>query len=1087
MEKDLEQKHLYPQKANYQNLKRHLALYKFEQNTTMPKGSKHFPSIWNFTLKFILLKSLLLVLVLPVVGQEAKTAESIPYMEGVQQAKELIRTQQFDSALAIIQKTKSGLGAPGSSNYLAYASVNDLEGQTFYGLGELSKAVVAFEETLDFKRKLFGGEHYTLTVNYGNIGSLLMQMQRYHEALPYFIKMLEINEEIPYLPKFAKKNEAQANQKIGDYYSYVHQIDSALIYYKRAKAVIEKHLSDEPNKVSDIYSALSGIYLQGGEHSTAFQYARRSVEVLQGKTEYEPDLTLALNSLANCYKKIGDFERERLYLQQSVAIYRKYRGGQSYFLYRPYNALGINATAREEYEEAIKYYQLAISLFNQQAGPHRSDLITLKTNLAIAHSLAGNAERSNALNLEAIDLAEALPDSIKVDNNYTLAIHHNIGTHYMAKRQFRKAAASFELATEMVLRKYGPKHPWTAYILSSTGTNLSLLQQFEKAEEAYQSALSTFDYHRNKDFDNTPSLQTLITTLVGTGKLYRRWYLSDGGESKLRLALDYFREAQAAITHYARRFDPISKFELTKLARSAYVGRMQCELHLYEATDSLHYKQAAFASAEAIRSPLLYHALQRSEALNTSDVEPELLEREQELRMKMTYLEKQKYGELSGGKGTADSMLQFVTAQLLQYNAEYQSLEQELAEKYPKYYAARYGQQTISTQKVQQALLAPNQTLVEYLLTDSSIYIFLLQKEDYQIRVVPHQDEITSLVERMTRDGLYSYHSASVDQRSPQLEEESIINYTEAAVKLYQKLWAPIAEQVSERVIIIPDQALANLPFETLLAKDPPRYGKIPLYDFLLKHHSISYGNSATLLHQTLQNQKQSARLKPFLGVAPFSEAEAGIALKDEEDQSPLGIQRDSLGTLINSAKEVLEISQLFQGDTWLGSRGTKARFVEESSNYKILHLSTHGKANHRMGDFAYLAFQQEGASSGFLKLYAKDIYNLRLKADLVVLSACETGLGRLRQGEGVISLARAFTYAGARSIINTLWAVDDESTATLMIAFYQQLIQGVPKDIALQQAKLSYLRQLANKPEKLAPFYWAPSVLIGEVSPVGR
>ncbi len=1053
----------------------------------MPKGFKHSYKICSLTFKSILIQSLLLVLVLPVVGQDAKTTDSIPYMEGIKQAKELIRSQQFSAALTIIQKTKNGLEAASSSNYLAYAGLNDLEGQTYYGLGELSKAVIAFEKTLDFKRKLFGREHYMLTVNYGNIGSLLIQMQRYQEAFPYFKKMLEVNKEVPFMPKVAKGHMAQANKKIGDYYRYIHNIDSALVYYERAKAVIEKHLSDELDRVSAVYSALSGIYLQGGERSTAFQYAHRSVEVLQGAPEYEKGLTLALHSLANCYKEIADYEREYLYLQQSVAIYRKYRGDKSYFLYRPYNALGLNATAREEYEEAIKYFQLAIALFKQQAGPHRSDLITLKTNLAIAYNLAGDVERSNALNLEAIDLAEALPDSIKVNNTYTLAIHHNLGTHYMAEGEFRAAAASFELSIKMALIAYGPKHPKTAYILSSKGRNLSLLQQFEEAEEAFQSALYALNYHSTNKFDNTQSLQTLITTLVETGKLYRRWSLNHGDKSKLRLALDYFREAQAAVTHYARRFDPISKFEFTKLARSAYVGRMQCELHLYEATDSLHYKLGAFASAEAIRSPLLYHALQRSEALHTSDIEPELLQQEQELRMKMTYLEKQKYVEMDLGERSADSTLQVVTAHLLQYNAEYQSLQQELEQKYPKYLAARYGQQTVSTEKIQKELLEPNQTLVEYLLTDSSIYIFLLQKEDYQLMVVPHQDEITPLVERMTKDGLYSYHSASVDRRSPQLEEESIFNYTEAAVKLYQKLWAPIEDQVTERVIIIPDQALANLPFETLLAKDPPRYGKIPLYDFLLKKHSISYGNSATLLHQTIQSQKTRATVKPFLGIAPFSEAEAGIALKEEENQSPLGIQRDSLGSLINSAKEVLEISRLFQGDTWLGSSGTKARFVEESSKYKILHLSTHGKANHRMGDFAYLAFQQEGASSGFIKLYAKDIYNLRLQADLVVLSACETGLGRLRQGEGVISLARAFTYAGARSIINTLWAVDDESTATLMIAFYEQLIKGVPKDVALQRAKLSYLQQLAGKPEKLAPFYWAPSILIGEVSPLGK
>lgn len=167
---------------------------------------------------------------------------------------------------------------------------------------------------------------------------------------------------------------------------------------------------------------------------------------------------------------------------------------------------------------------------------------------------------------------------------------------------------------------------------------------------------------------------------------------------------------------------------------------------------------------------------------------------------------------------------------------------------------------------------------------------------------------------------------------------------------------------------------------------------------------------------------------------------------------------------------------------------GGLAEFLRAAPEYRILHLATHGKADDRLGDYAWLAFAVPGSPGRFEPLFARDIYDLRLNAELVVLSACQTGTGRLRRGEGIISLARAFARAGARSLLTTLWSVSDSPTQTITTGFHQYLAgQAAPKDKALQQAKLDYLAGSRGSGNLAHPYYWAGFLLVGDARALSR
>ena len=239
-------------------------------------------------------------------------------------------------------------------------------------------------------------------------------------------------------------------------------------------------------------------------------------------------------------------------------------------------------------------------------------------------------------------------------------------------------------------------------------------------------------------------------------------------------------------------------------------------------------------------------------------------------------------------------------------------------------------------------------------------------------------------------------------------------------------------------------------------------------------------------MQEMLEKQHLIPPTKSVLAMAPFY-LEHESALKDFKikDSSILNIQQNILDTLPNSGKEIGLISKIYKGTYLYGQEAHLHKFKTLASSHQILHLSTHGQADDRIGDYAYLAFADSKNRSGFKKLYARDLYNLSLNADMVMLSACETGVGQLQKGEGIISLARGFAYAGAKSIFPTLWKVNDEKTKELVVDFYSFLQEGKAKDTALYLAKLNQIKRYKGYGEASHPYFWAALIGIGDMRPI--
>jgi CHAT domain-containing protein len=368
----------------------------------------------------------------------------------------------------------------------------------------------------------------------------------------------------------------------------------------------------------------------------------------------------------------------------------------------------------------------------------------------------------------------------------------------------------------------------------------------------------------------------------------------------------------------------------------------------------------------------------------------------------------------------------------------------------------------LSLEQARALLRSDHEALLEYSLGDSSSSLWVVTKRAWRRIPLPPRPALRARAEILRR-GLAD--PAAADARMTR----------SAARALYRTLVEP-AEPLLRGVthlVIAPDGPLALVPFEALLARDVPGEGTPPPSTYLVERFEVSYTPSATALATRTAGSTGD-------GIVALGDPRFGPdSTAGDGDGTP------ALVPLPNTAAEVAALRTLagpraFTGLT--GAAATRAGLlaVPGLANAQIVHLATHGEANESEPGRSGLWLAWEDAAPGFLSV--GDILERRLSADLVTLSACETGLGRLERGEGVMGLARAYLAAGARSVVVSLWKVNDRSTALLMERFYRPLLtRGMPRERALAQAK----RALLADPQTRSPFHWAPFVLIGAGGPL--
>ena len=370
-------------------------------------------------------------------------------------------------------------------------------------------------------------------------------------------------------------------------------------------------------------------------------------------------------------------------------------------------------------------------------------------------------------------------------------------------------------------------------------------------------------------------------------------------------------------------------------------------------------------------------------------------------------------------------------------------------------------------EEIQEKLMDKETALIEYFIGDKNAFVFFITKNDLHIHELPQSKELQERV----NDYIKLISAKSVKE----------FDSFAASHKLYQQLIGSFRNKLIsiKKLIIIPDRNLHYLPFETLISQSLSSNTK-----FMVEDYKISYAPSASSLIHLLERRGISRKQKDLLAFAdpvytsggkPGKEIDADKILREVYLE-----QGFDFYPLKYSAVEVKKISRFIKGkfrDIYT-REAAKEEKVKESSmaDYKIVHFATHGLLDEKvpMRSSLVLSLDQDPKEDGFYQV--REIYNTRLNSDLVILSACQTGKGRLEKGEGVSGLSRAFLYAGAQSVLVSLWNINDKATSEFMGYFYQYLSQRKSKQKALQMAKIKMV-----KSKYAHPFYWGSFILIGD------
>ena len=576
----------------------------------------------------------------------------------------------------------------------------------------------------------------------------------------------------------------------------------------------------------------------------------------------------------------------------------------------------------------------------------------------------------------------------------------------------------------------------------SEGSYTVAKQHLISAFNASGDGISISSIQENPGPQKVFSKRQLLYLLDLKLQLLTATFSKNNEEANLNLAVATSQDILATFDLLKKEFD--SKLDKQFLAETAYPIFHRMFERTYEAyreNPSDDLLELAITISEKNKDFLLMEALRSTQASKYANIPQEVLDKEARLRAEITHLEKEIFD--------ASDANDVFTEELLTVKQRYYSFLDSVKVAFPKYHNLKYETRTIDLETIRQQLLDDKGTLLSYTLTEKYLYAIVVNHATEKFLKISFSDA--------NRQQVLDFYKL-LSKPSLGASKTSISSQGKA---LYEKLLKiPLKDFDAEHLTIVPDGELHYLPFDLLTKGE----------NFLLEDTNVSYGNSIASLIQLKRKPNQVKN-----NVLAFAPSFKGLSEKMPERE---------FGKLLYNDDEVAEIQSYFDTAVYADSSATLANFMNHAPSKSIIHLATHASANDAFPDYSYLAFSDTAEEDHIL--YIKDLYNMSLHTEMVTLSACQTGIGKLRKGQGMLSLSKGFYYAGAKSLVNTLWKINDKSTVQLMHYFYDNLSKGDSKSAALRKAKLKYLATTDDELLK-HPYYWAAFVVSGDVRPVSN
>ena len=849
---------------------------------------------------------------------------------------------------------------------------------------------------------------------------------------------------------------AESNIRLG-------KINEGLELAQNILTFINENTIKDTELTAESYSVIGDAYLNLGRNEQALEFLLKALE------QYNVSQHTDTSELAQCYNDLGiiywnngNNNLALQYHENALEIRKKIHQSINQEVADSYNNIGLVYSTDDQQLNAISNFENALNIYTDLLDDNHPKIAQCYNNLALAHDELGNYDEA----LDYLDkVLEVWNQTYQNEHPNKAFTHLSIGRVFYNREEYTPAIESLEKALKSYLALYGDKHPEIANTYNLLGGVYFAQGNFEQSIDNYNNAVYANLYdQKSTDVYSTPDLTAYYNADVLLVSLQKK---SDAFEAlhynktlklrELKAALSHLEAADKLISRIRKiRLGEKDKLKLSEKATEVYQAGVELCYRISDVTiNKKYYLEKAFDFAERSKSSTLLSAIQDTNAKQFSGIPNDLLEQEIKLKSDIAFYE-QKLAESNGNSNEE----QEIKSKLLSLNSDYNTFIKELENKYPKYYNLKFNEAHISLSELQSSL-KPETAFITHFITKSEVYCFYITSSKLKIESV---------------DKIEKYDNFVVGLRNS-IKYDSKEHYLLSARQLYTQLFPfKILNSITE-LIIVPDGNLATIPFEVLLYTDfneeSNDYQDLP---YLIKKYNISYDNSATLYTQRKKEiDAYQSETDDILLVAP-------VNFKD----SNYGNLNARLSDLPGTKTEVNEIKYLFMSKdhditalTQIGA--TEQNFRQQDLNrYKYVHFATHGMVDEAKPELSriFLSPQENGNEDG--SLYSGEIYNIDIHADLVCLSACQTGLGKLSKGEGIIGLSRALLYAGAENLIVSLWTVSDSSTSELMIDFYNNHLYSNHYNTfngALRKAKL----KLINDGKFSKPYYWAPFVLIGE------
>ncbi len=972
--------------------------------------------------------------------------------------------REYAASLNLIRTADSLYSRYTIESPLLLGEIYHLHGTLMIIFGDNRSAIKLLERAIQEKRKSLGELDTILSVTYNNLGMANSNLEQFPSAINYInlaINSLE-HQKVNKLNLLAKFHE-----NLGIIFARMGDFSKARDYMYRSlseKLKLSSSKDDYANLASS-YVNLGQIETTLGNLDSAFLYLNYAENLLiKSQNPESSDLDIVYNHKGNIYSLQGDYEKALVYYNKSLIMLRRKSPGHGRIKEIEMN-IGHIYYVKQDYVKSVEYFLSSLDNSTISA----SQLKTYR-NLGKSMEALGRLDEAK----EFLTMAIRLSEERYGKNNFEVALSHlHYGNLLKSMNLLSESHKHYTIALHINKKLFGTKNRDVADCYLRLAELELQRKNYHACLQNYQNALialvDDFDDTNPSSNPNT-SIQSpdyyLMNVFAGKGEAFFELYHRDKQLKDLYLSFNNYKLYASVVNQIRSKLSSDeSNLVISSRLRELLGGALRTTTELYNVTKETYYLSEAFMFAEKGKSAILLAEVNDREEMIGNSIPATMAAESKQLRNNISGYNKLIHEELKSTSPNTNK-IDLWREKVFALEKEQEDLSKRIKSINPDYIKYRFGDKIPTPKELQQLLR--NETILEYTLTNEAIYTFVVTPDTFVLNITPVENNFKDLVVNYIdniRHGLLSDAQTSFN------------SFVSQSQHLYNILIKPNYNYIkSNRLMIVPDGILGYIPFETLIKKEPsystPDYQNL---DYLIKDISIRYSYLASL--PFLEWPARKKPVKTFVGFAP-------LYIQTEQMNNENWEYRPVLTDIPGIRVEVQKIAEGIAGsELYLNDKATEATFKKVSGEYEILHLALHTLVDNDNPMFSKMIFSNSPDSTEDQLLNTYEIYNLDLSAHLAVLSSCNTGSGRLVNGEGVMSLARGFLYAGVPSVVMTLWEAEDDAATGMMPSFYDNLKLGQEIDQALHHAKLDYLASADRL--RSHPYFWSSYVMIGANEPL--